>query len=129
MKNFYEQVARVTHQLNKAYCEMIGDNTQVDFEDAPEWQTSSAINGVKFHIENPDANDSASHDSWLKEKVEAGWIYGEVKNAESKTHPCIVPFDQLPIEQQIKDKLSRQTVHALSILLTENNGVENNDQK
>jgi len=124
-----KDIARVTHQLNKAYCEMIGDNTQVDFEDAPEWQTSSAINGVKFHIENPDANDSASHDSWLKEKVEAGWIYGEVKNAESKTHPCIVPFDQLPIEQQIKDKLSRQTVHALSILLTENNGVENNDQK
>ena len=117
MKNFYEQVARVTHQLNKAYCEMIGDNTQVDFEDAPEWQTSSAINGVKFHIENPSANDSASHDSWLKEKVEAGWIYGEVKNAESKTHPCIVPFDQLPLEQQIKDKLFRQTVRSLLPLL------------
>jgi len=32
-------------------------------------------------------------------------------------HPCIVPFDELPLDQQIKDRLFRQTVHALAPLL------------
>jgi hypothetical protein len=114
----HEDIARVSHQLNKAYCESIGDNTQVDFENTPDWQRNSAIIGVEFHRNNPNASDSASHDSWLAEKVKEGWVYGEVKDAEAKTHPCIVPFNKLPLEQQIKDKLFRQTVHALLPLLS-----------
>lgn len=110
-------ISTIAHQLNKAYCEQLGDNSQKSWSDAPEWQRNSAMAGVEFHRDNPDASDSASHDSWLAEKVKDGWVYGEVKDAEAKTHPCIVPFDSLPIEQQIKDKLFRQTVHALLPLL------------
>lgn len=50
------------------------------------------------------------HDSWLAEKARDGWVYGKVKDADAKTHPCIVPFSQLPVEQQIKDALFRATV-------------------
>lgn len=37
-----QEVARVVHELNKAYCESIGDNSQPDWDNAPEWQKSSA---------------------------------------------------------------------------------------
>ena len=57
-----KDIATVAHELNKAYCESIGDNSQPTWEDAPEWQKSSAVNGVKFHLENPDASPSAIHD-------------------------------------------------------------------
>lgn len=112
-----ENIAQVAHELNKAYCESIGDNSQPSWQDAPEWQKSSAINGVQFHLDNPTALPSASHESWLKQKTEEGWKYGEVKNPEKKEHPCFVPYDQLPTEQKSKDFLFKQTVHSLKIFL------------
>lgn len=110
---FIYDVARVAHELNKAYCEAIGDNSQPAWDDAPEWQQSSAIKGVQFHLENPDAGTSDSHESWMKQKTEEGWKYGPVKDAEKKEHPCYVPYDQLPVEQKAKDFIFRQIVHSL----------------
>ena len=108
-----EHVAEVVHEANRAWCEVNGDHSQMKWNDAPDWQRNSAIEGVKFHLKNPDAGDSASHDNWMKQKIKEGWVYGEVKDPEKKTHPCIVPFDQLPEVQQKKDALFRAIVHAL----------------
>lgn len=109
-----EQIAQVAHEINKAYCEAIGDNSQTSWEDAPQWQKESAVKGVIFHMENPDAGADASHNSWMQQKIEDGWVYGPVKDAEKKQHPCIVPFEMLPNEQKAKDYLFRQVVHSLN---------------
>lgn len=114
-----ENIAQVAHELNKAYCESIGDNTQPSWDEAPEWQRSSAINGVQFHLDTPDAKPSASHESWLKQKQEEGWKYGPVKNAETKEHPCYVRYEELPVSQQSKDFIFRQTVHSLKKFLNQ----------
>ena len=100
-----EQIAKVAHEVNRAFCKAIGDNSQPAWEDAPEWQRSSAINGVQFHVDNPDAKPSASHESWLAEKERDGWKYGPVKDADKKEHPCFVPYNELPMEQKAKDYL------------------------
>ncbi len=107
-------IAKVCHQANKAWCEVNGDNTQKEWDNAEEWQKESARRGVEFKINNPNAGDDAQHNAWMKDKVEAGWVYGEVKDAEAKTHPCIVPFNQLPKFQQAKDKLFCAIVEALN---------------
>lgn len=107
------QVARVCHEVNRAYCQALGDNSQPKWEDAPTWQTLSAVNGVSFHATHLDAGPEASHVNWMREKVDAGWVYGDVKDEAKKTHPCIVPFAQLPKEQQAKDYIFRAIVHAL----------------
>lgn len=109
-----EQVAKVCHEVNRAYCQSIGDHSQVEWENAPEWQKSSAINGVKFHIDNPGAPASASHDSWLAEKIAEGWKFGPVKDVDAKEHPCCVPYDQLPPEQQAKDYIFTAIVAELT---------------
>lgn len=109
----YELIARVAHEVNRAYCEALGDTSQPRWEDAPEWQRSSAINGVRYHHSHPDAEPEHSHRQWLGEKLATGWVYGPVKDAERKEHPCMVPFDQLPVEQRVKDYLFRGVVHAL----------------
>jgi len=108
-----EQIAQVAHEINAAFCNSIMDNSQPSWEDAPEWQKSSAINGVKFHLENPYASPSASHESWLKQKEEEGWKYGPVKNPETKEHPCFVPYNELPTAQKSKDYLFKQVIHSL----------------
>lgn len=108
-----ERIAQVAHEINQAYCLALGDDSQLDWKDAPQWQKDSAIAGVKFHIANPDANTADSHDAWFKQKEEEGWILGPVKDAEAKTHPCMLPYEALPVEQKAKDFLFRQVIHSL----------------
>lgn len=114
-----EDIARACHEVNRAYCLAIGDNSQKPWSEAPDWQRTSAINGARFHIENPDALPSASHESWYAEKEAAGWVYGPVKDETAKTHPCMVPFDQLPQSQQAKDYIFTALVAVLKGELTD----------
>ena len=106
-----EQVAEVAHEVNSAYCQALGDSSQLAWDDAPEWQRASARMGVDLHTMG-DFGPEASHISWMKQKLDDGWKYGPVKEAEKKEHPCLVPFEQLPKEQQAKDYLFRGVVHA-----------------
>lgn len=108
-----EDIARVAHEVNRAYCQALGDDSQPKWDLAPEWQRMSAINGVEFHIANPGAGPDHSHVAWFKEKAEGGWKYGPVKDADKKEHPCMVPYESLPTEQKAKDYLFRGLVHAL----------------
>lgn len=107
-----EQIARVAHEVNKAYCESLGDTSQLSWQDAPEWQRVSARRGVDLHTMG-DFGPEASHISWMSQKLDDGWKYGLVKDADKKEHPCLVPFKQLPKEQQAKDYIFRAVVHAL----------------
>lgn len=110
----HEQIARVAHEVNRAYCQSLGDYSQPAWEVAPQWQRDSALTGVNLHINNPDASASASHESWMAEKVADGWAWGLKKRPELKQHHCIVPFDALPEAQQAKDYIFRGVVHALA---------------
>lgn len=108
-------IAAIAHSINKAYCHAIGDDTQPAWKDAPMWQKESAINGVQAHLIN-DMTPDQSHNNWMAEKIAAGWEYGEEKDPELKTHPCIVAYEDLPLEQRIKDHLFKGVVEALKDL-------------
>jgi hypothetical protein len=109
-----ERIARVCHSVNKALCESFGDNSQRPWAEAESWQRDSAIKGVRFAIDDPDAPDSAQHDAWAADKRADGWTYGPVKDTDAKTHPCLVPFELLPPEQKAKDALFRAVVRAMT---------------
>ena len=112
-----DDIALVCYQANRAWCETIGDSSQFDWKYAPDWQKQSVIDGVSFHLETPDATDADSHNAWLKYKQAEGWQWGEKKDPEAKRHPQMVSFEDLPSEQQVKDRLFRFIVHALSPML------------
>lgn len=107
-----EQIARVCHEVNRAYCESLGDISQPSWEEAPQWQRESARMGVDLHTMG-DFGPEASHISWMRQKVDDGWTYGAFKDPENKKHPCIMPFAELPREQQAKDFIFRAVVHVL----------------
>ncbi len=107
------EVASICHEANRQYCESIGDLSQPTWEEAPEWQRESAIKGVNFVMENPNAPASANHDSWLKQKLDDGWKYGPVKNPDIKEHPCCVAYEELPTDQKAKDYLFKGVVESL----------------
>lgn len=108
-----QDIAKVAHQVNKAYCESQGDFSLVDWEASPEWQRESAINGVLFHQEKPDATPRDFHNEWMIIKKAQGWKWGPVKNIDKKEHPCFMPYEQLPLEQQAKDFIFRAIAHSL----------------
>lgn len=107
-----ECIARVCHEANRAYCQALGDHTQPPWDEAPEWQRASAIDGVQHALEG--GTPETSHENWLRAKLADGWVYGSVKNPELREHPCMVPYDQLPEEQKRKDSLFVTIVNALT---------------
>lgn len=108
-----ESIARIAHEANRGYCTALGDQSQLRWEEAPEWQRESAIKGVRFLISDPAASPAASHESWLAEKIATGWKYGPVKDADKKEHPCCVPYDALPVEQKAKDYIFQSVVRSM----------------
>ncbi len=44
------------------------------------------------------------HERWMAEKRKNGWRHGPKKDGNAKTHPCLVPYDQLPPDEQEKDR-------------------------
>jgi len=117
MKLKIEEIAIVCHNVNKAFCTANGDLSQAEWELAPDWQRESAINGVRAHIDSGlTMLPEDSHISWMNEKIKTGWVYGPTKNAETKEHPCLVPYGELPAEQRTKDYLFREIVHTLAKL-------------
>lgn len=110
-------IAAVCHEANAALCRSLGDHSQVTWDQAPEWQQKSSIDGVTFLMENVDAYPSALHNKWCEGKYEDGWTYGPMKDATLKTHPCLIPFKHLPVEQRAKDVLFSSIVRSLMSLL------------
>jgi len=110
-----EQIARVCHEANRAYCMSIGDHSHPTWDMAPVWQKQSAIAGVNIVIKNPDTTPAASHESWYAGKEAAGWKHGPVKAPELKEHPCMVPYEELPEEQRTKDYLFLAVAKALIV--------------
>lgn len=110
-------IARACHEANKCLCEGLGDFSQKRWGVAEDWQRDSAVKGVEYFINNPDAPDSAQHDAWMDDKLADGWVYGKEKDADNKTHPCLVAFDKLPAGQQAKDTLFKAVCKTLVPLI------------
>lgn len=100
--------AEAAHEMNRVWCSAHGDMSQPLWRDAPDWQRTSALNGVRGVLTGNTPRQS--HESWLKEKEATGWKYGPVKDPEKKEHPCFVAYDELPPEQKAKDHLFVNTV-------------------
>lgn len=109
---YKNEIARICHEANRALCEAFGDKSQAPWADAPNWQHDAAMTQVDFHINNPDAGPEATHESWAAEKRADGWVHGPVKDGRLKTHPCLVPFSELPQWQQAKDYIFKAIVRA-----------------
>ena len=44
------------------------------------------------------------HDVWAAGRIKEGWTYGEIKNTEERTTPCLVPCDELPESEKEYDR-------------------------
>ena len=108
-------VAQMCHAANVIYansnCEL--KMPQKDWKDLGE----GAKNGMEKAIEKIMSGEimtpREAHDSWMKDRRAAGWVYGVTKDEDNKTHPDLVEYDELPDEQKVKDDIFFSIVFGL----------------
>ena len=44
------------------------------------------------------------HEVWSETRISQSWQYGEQRNDELKTHPCLVPYEELSEEEKEYDR-------------------------
>lgn len=112
-----ESIARVCHEANRAYCQTLGDNNHLSWDDSPEWVREPVRSGVQHALNNPNQTPEEVHETWLSHKTDDGWIYGPTKDPVAKTHPCCVPYSQLSENDRRKDLLFLSVVRAMSVAM------------
>lgn len=103
-------VARVIHEANRVLQAQTGEEVAPPYDEAPLWQKDSTFIGIHEALAGKTAEEL--HESWCEAKRKDGWIYGEIKDAEAKTHPCLVEYSWLPLNQKIKDHMFSAIVEA-----------------
>lgn len=112
-----EMIAAAAHEANRCLCIANGDDSQKHWEDAEQWQRDSAIKGIAVALAG--ATPEQQHEAWCVDKRADGWTFGEDKDAEKKTHPCLVPYDKLPAHQRSKDAVFIAVVTSMANALIE----------
>ena len=106
-----EQVAQVCHEANRVLQRLAGQKVSLPWASASPSERASAVAGVGFARQG--TSHEALHRAWCAHKIAEGWQWGPVKDERAKRHPCLVPYDQLPGEERIKDAVFAAIVQAM----------------
>ena len=98
-------IAEFCHEVNRSYCKMVGDTPQVPWDELPQELKASVITAIRYVQESPNVTPKEMHEKWMDDKKKNGWKFGDDKDIENKKHPCMRPFEELPIWQKHKDDL------------------------
>ena len=108
-----DKIAAACHEANRALTAFIKDvPIQPSWDDCGADMQASCIKGVQFALDNPNATSEQQHEAWMKERIEQGWVFGEVKDAEKKTHPALRPYSELSEGTRLKDAVFQAIVRA-----------------
>ena len=98
-------VAKVIHSANRAYVDAIGGFTSnLSWEEIRESERLGLIHAITNMVKDPQTPQT-SHERWCVAREADGWTKDVVYNYHRKTHPNLIPYDQLPFEEQFKDQL------------------------
>lgn len=98
-----ELIAETCHEANRVLQKHFGEQVSPSWEETTEEMRESARDGVLGVLGG--ATPKMSHENWMHFRLKNGWVYGEVKDVEAKTHPCLVPYHELDEKQKFKDKM------------------------
>lgn len=98
-------IAKVIHSANRAYVDALGGRAvNLTWEEIREEERQGLIKAISSMIINPQT-PSVSHEQWCLAREKDGWTKDVKYDYNRKTTPNLVPYDQLPLEEQFKDHL------------------------
>ena len=55
-----------------------------------------------------------NHDVWARQRMNEGWRFGALRDAEQKTHPDLIPYEDLPESEKEYDRnTSMETIKVI----------------
>jgi hypothetical protein len=58
-----------------------------------------------------------THEVWSAGRIKDGWSYGPTRDDEKKTHPCLIPYEELSEEEKAYDRnTSMETLKLIASL-------------
>jgi ryanodine receptor 2 len=57
------------------------------------------------------------HDVWAAQRIADGWRFGKARDDISKSHPCLVPYDELPETEKTYDRVMVEQVIKAAVAL------------
>ncbi len=109
-----EAIARTVHAALREWAAAHGQADIPEWRHAPAWMHESTRESVRHALAHPGSGGRAQHDQWVQQKLADGWRHGPVKDPAAKTHPLIVPYDDLPDWERRKDALLNAIVRTLA---------------
>ena len=109
---WYLACTRTAHEVNRVYCESLGDMTQCPWVEISEEQQAEAVKVLRAHIHNVYLPPQESHELWVKQMVSLGWKHGKEHNSTNKTHPLLLPYESLSELDKTKQALFKVSVVA-----------------
>jgi voltage-gated potassium channel Kch len=109
----WEKLPEILKESNRDQAADIGRKLAMigcHLEPSPSWDASPR----PFSPEEIELLGRAEHDRWCEERKRNGWQLGPVRDPVAKTHPDLVPWDNLT--ERVKD-LDREAVRAIPLFL------------
>jgi hypothetical protein len=108
-----EQIAQVCHEATAGYQRAAYEKyphlpwLQVTYE-----TRECTIQGVQNVLDGLTAQEC--HEAWIVQRKGMGWRYGRIKDEFAKRHPCMVPYNKLPVHQRRKNEIFAAVVQAMT---------------
>jgi RyR domain len=108
-----EQAARVCHAAHCALQAVQGEPlpSVPGLDDLPAELRRIVIEGVRAARQGEAAPQL--HARWVRAMAALGWTWGPERDPEGRRHPNMVPFPDLPPDEQDKDELFAATATVL----------------
>ena len=84
-----------------------------------EERLKSLMKGTEYVLNNPSTTAEENHNIWMEAKKTQEYTYGEVLDVEKKTHPSMIPFENLSNVEKRKDEMDVLMVKLANELFNE----------
>ena len=86
-----------------------------DFMYVPKPVDTSDVVLSKEVVEMTEMIAKNTHENWAKNKLQDGWVYGEMLDNDKKTHPCLLEYEELSEEDKDYDRTT--AMEAIKLLI------------
>ena len=57
-----------------------------------------------------------THEVWARQRLDSGWTWGETRDSQARTHPDLVPYEELPESEKLYDR--QTSMETLKVIIS-----------
>lgn len=97
-------ICKLCHDANNELMVANGETPQGAWDTLDDHLKQMTRDSVQVIINDPTITAEDIHNTWMDNKRRDGWVYGTTKDATKKTHPLMIPFDEMNDIDKAKDQ-------------------------